>query len=214
MGQSVVAVSLGMVMAATGDLGSLQILRSLRKRADLETSYGVHMATHMAIGFVFLGGGRYTFNQDPLSIATLLMAVFPRFPVTLTDNRCHLQAFRHLYVLAARHHCVEAVEVDTQQPVDVMVSLQSVRGRELVVEKDTSTPAELAQTSSAKLLTIRMSGSTPRAVWSARTTCAWTSVACQHSSRRRDFEWLRDRESLQMATVLEREAFPKPTSSE
>lgn len=128
--QSVVAVSLGMVMAATGDLGSLQILRSLRKRADLETSYGVHMATHMAIGFVFLGGGRYTFNQDPLSIATLLMAVFPRFPVTLTDNRCHLQAFRHLYVLAARHHCVEAVEVDTQQPVDVMVSLQSVRGRE------------------------------------------------------------------------------------
>jgi len=128
--QSVTAVALGMVMAGTGDLASLRILRSLRKRADLETSYGVHMATHTAIGFVFMGGGKYTFNQDPLSIAALLMAAFPRWPISLTDNRCHLQAFRHLYVLAARHRCVEAIEVDTHQPVDVMVSLNSNHGDE------------------------------------------------------------------------------------
>jgi len=38
-------------------LDALRILRSLRKRAPLETSYGVHMATHLAVGFVFLGGG-------------------------------------------------------------------------------------------------------------------------------------------------------------
>merc|ERR1719271_1869582 len=115
-----------MVMAGTGDLAALRILRSLRMRGDLETSYGVHMA----IGFVFLGGGKYTFDQDNLSIACLLMTAFPRFPITLTDNRCHLQAFRHLHVLAARHRCVEAVEVDTRQPVDVMVSLESARGEE------------------------------------------------------------------------------------
>jgi hypothetical protein len=35
--QSVTAVALGMVMAGTGDLEALRILRSLRKRADLET---------------------------------------------------------------------------------------------------------------------------------------------------------------------------------
>lgn len=129
--QSATAMALGMVMAGTGDLDSLRILRSLRKCADLETSYGVHMATHMAIGFVFLGGGRYTFSQDSLSIAALLMASFPRFPTSLTDNRCHLQAFRHLYVLAARHRCFEAIDVDTRQPADVRVCLETSRGSEV-----------------------------------------------------------------------------------
>ncbi|CAE8701227.1 unnamed protein product, partial [Polarella glacialis] len=128
--QSVTALALGMVMAGTGDLASLCILRSLRKKAAQETGYGVHMATHMALGWVCLGGGRYTFDQEPLSIAALLMAAFPRLPTSLTDNRCHLQAFRHLYVLAARHRCVEAIEVDTKQPVDVHVSLETLGGTE------------------------------------------------------------------------------------
>ena len=31
--------------------------------AGATAGYGVHMATHMAIGWVCLGGGRYTFDQ-------------------------------------------------------------------------------------------------------------------------------------------------------
>lgn len=123
--QSTVALALGMVMAGTGDLAALRTLRSLRKKTSLDTGYGVHMATHMAIGWVCLGGGRYTFDQEPLSIAALLMASFPRFPVGLVDNRCHLQAFRHLYALAARHRCIEAVEVGSKEPVHVHVALQT-----------------------------------------------------------------------------------------
>eukprot|EP00930_Biecheleria_cincta_P046160 TRINITY_DN31841_c0_g1_i1.p1 TRINITY_DN31841_c0_g1~~TRINITY_DN31841_c0_g1_i1.p1 ORF type:complete len:1337 (-),score=254.77 TRINITY_DN31841_c0_g1_i1:28-4038(-) len=130
MCQSVVALALGMVMAGTGDLAALRILRSLRKKTSIHTGYGVHMATHMAIGWVCLGGGRYTFDQEPLSIAALLMAAFPSLSNSLVDNRCHLQAFRHLYVLAARHRCVEAVEVDTKQPVDVQVALETANGVE------------------------------------------------------------------------------------
>eukprot|EP00445_Apocalathium_hangoei_P043548 CAMPEP_0203973408 /NCGR_PEP_ID=MMETSP0359-20131031/99574_1 /ASSEMBLY_ACC=CAM_ASM_000338 /TAXON_ID=268821 /ORGANISM="Scrippsiella Hangoei, Strain SHTV-5" /LENGTH=2141 /DNA_ID=CAMNT_0050911563 /DNA_START=1 /DNA_END=6427 /DNA_ORIENTATION=- len=130
--QSVTAMALGMVMAGTGDLSSLRMLRSLRRKADLKMSYGVHMATHTAIGYVFLGGGKYTFDQDPLSTAALLMAAFPRFPCDMTDNRSHLQAFRHLYVLAARHQCMEAVEVETQQPVDVNVKLTTRESSEVV----------------------------------------------------------------------------------
>lgn len=130
--QAVVAMALGMVMAGTGDLVSLRILRSLRKKADLKSSYGTHMATHTAIGFVFLGGGKHTFDQDPFSTAALLMAAFPRFPSSPSDNRCHLQAFRHLYVLAARHRCVEAVDVETQQPADVDVQLTTSEGTEVV----------------------------------------------------------------------------------
>ncbi|CAK9082709.1 Anaphase-promoting complex subunit 1 (Cyclosome subunit 1) (Protein EMBRYO DEFECTIVE 2771), partial [Durusdinium trenchii] len=132
--QSTVAMALGMVMAGTGDLDALRTLRSLRKKTSLDTGYGVHMATHMAIGWVCLGGGRYTFNQEPLSIAALLMAAFPRLPMGLVDNRCHLQAFRHLYALAARHHCIEAVEVDSKQPAHVHVTLETETGTDLETE--------------------------------------------------------------------------------
>ena len=69
--QSTVAFALGMVMAGTGDLEALRALRSLRKKSSLETGYGVHMATHMAIGWLCLGGGRYSFDQKPLSIRCL-----------------------------------------------------------------------------------------------------------------------------------------------
>ncbi|CAJ1446241.1 unnamed protein product [Effrenium voratum] len=122
--QSAVAFALGMVMAGTGDLAALRLLRSLRKKAGSDTGYGVHMATHMAIGWLCLGAGRYTFDQEPLSIAALLMAAFPRLPIALVDNRCHLQAFRHLYAIAARHRCIEAIEVDSKQPVRVHVTLE------------------------------------------------------------------------------------------
>ncbi|CAE8731889.1 unnamed protein product, partial [Polarella glacialis] len=148
--QSVTALALGMVMAGTGDLASLCILRSLRKKAAQETGYGVHMATHMALGWVCLGGGRYTFDQEPLSIAALLMAAFPRLPTSLTDNRCHLQAFRHLYVLSARHRCVEAIEVDTKQPVDVHVSLETLGGTET-----TSLPRLMLTSGELKSITLR-----------------------------------------------------------
>ena len=47
------------------------------------------------------------------SIAALVAALYPRYPLNTTDNRYHLQAFRHLYVLAVQPRCVEAIDVDT-----------------------------------------------------------------------------------------------------
>jgi anaphase-promoting complex subunit 1 len=54
----------------------------------------------MAIGFIFLGFGNYTFNREDMSIASLFISIFPQFPNTPTDNKWHLQALRHFYVLA------------------------------------------------------------------------------------------------------------------
>lgn len=51
-------------------------------------------------GFLFLGAGRYTISRRPEAIAALICALFPKFPTHSNDNRYHLQAFRHLYVLA------------------------------------------------------------------------------------------------------------------
>ena len=45
-------------MAGTGNLDVLRIARQLRKRHAPDVPYGSHMAVHMAIGLLFLGGGR------------------------------------------------------------------------------------------------------------------------------------------------------------
>lgn len=49
------------VMAGSGNLQVLRIARSLRQRVNADISYGTYLALHMAIGFLFLGGGRYIF---------------------------------------------------------------------------------------------------------------------------------------------------------
>ena len=75
------------------------------------------MAISTALGFLFMGGGTVSFSTDNKAIASLLISLFPRFPSSTLDNRSHLQALRHLYVLATEPRCVEAVDVDTWQSV-------------------------------------------------------------------------------------------------
>lgn len=54
--------------------------------------YGNHVATSMALGFLFYGAGAKTFNTSKSSVAALVISLFPRFPLSPSDNRCHLQA--------------------------------------------------------------------------------------------------------------------------
>ncbi|KAL6068526.1 Anaphase-promoting complex subunit 1 [Balamuthia mandrillaris] len=146
-------LSLSLVMAGTGHLPTLRLLRSQHRRVrprhphnrsqrqeenltDLfsrngsreAVSYGTHMATNMALGLLFLGGGRYSLGTQNHQIAALVCALYPRFPLDCQDNRYHLQAFRHLYVLACEERCVQAVDVETRQQcyvpirVDLMTS--------------------------------------------------------------------------------------------
>jgi anaphase-promoting complex subunit 1 len=49
------AQALALVMAGTGELKTLRLLRELRWRADGEVTYGNHMALNMAMGLLFLG---------------------------------------------------------------------------------------------------------------------------------------------------------------
>jgi anaphase-promoting complex subunit 1 len=89
-----------MVMAGKCDVGCFRIMRVLRKRFEGEMHYGFNMAINMAIGFLFLGSGAYTFSRSNEAIAALLCATYPIFPSSPSDNRYHLQALRHFYVLA------------------------------------------------------------------------------------------------------------------
>ncbi|XP_035908102.1 anaphase-promoting complex subunit 1 [Anopheles stephensi] len=110
----VLLLSLSLVLAGTGDLRVLRAVRMLRSRIGvLQVTYGSHMAIHMALGFLFLGAGRYTLSRTPTAVAALVCSIFPKFPTYSNDNRYHLQAFRHLYVLAIEPRIFIPRRIDT-----------------------------------------------------------------------------------------------------
>lgn len=107
------AMALAAIMAGSCHLPTLQLLRGLARRlaptnataatvvtASPGLQYGHHMAISTAVGFLCLGRGTRTFSRSNQAVAALLMAMYPLLPATSVDNRSHLQALRHLYVLA------------------------------------------------------------------------------------------------------------------
>ena len=124
MCMNMLALSAATVMAGTGDLVVLRRLRCLHGRDDPHTTYGSHLAAHLAIGSLFLGCGTATFGNSNLAIAALLVAFYPLFPANVQDNRAHLQAFRHFWVLATDPRCLVAKDVTTGQPVSIPVLIK------------------------------------------------------------------------------------------
>ena len=103
-----VALASASVMAGSGDLIVMRRLRALHGRTDKDTTFGSHLAAHMAIGTLFLAGGTRTFSTSNLGVAALCIAFYPMFPNDVLDNRAHLQALRHLWVLAVEGRCLVA----------------------------------------------------------------------------------------------------------
>ncbi|KAK4480701.1 hypothetical protein RD792_013783 [Penstemon davidsonii] len=130
-----IVLSLCVVMAGSGHLQTFRLLKFLRNRnfADGHAYSGIQMAVSLAIGFLFLGGGMWTFSTSNSSIAALLITLYPRLPTGPNDNRCHLQAFRHLYVLATEARWIQTVDVDTGLPVYVPLEV-TIRETELYAE--------------------------------------------------------------------------------
>lgn len=123
---SCAALSLSMVLAGTGDIEALRLLKILRWRCDEEINHGSHMAFGTAIGLLFLGGGTCTIGREPEDIAALLLAFYPRFPLTTSDNQYHLQALRNLYALAVKRRDIKAIDVDTHESVFVPVEVSKM----------------------------------------------------------------------------------------
>ncbi|QUC23151.1 uncharacterized protein UV8b_07392 [Ustilaginoidea virens] len=126
--QDILALSCSIVMAGTGDVVVLRRLRSLHGRDTPDVPFGSHLAAHLAIGSLFLGCGTVTFGTSDMAIAALLVAFYPIFPTSVMDNRSHLQAFRHFWVLATEQRCLIAKEVLTGQPVSVPVQIKMKQG--------------------------------------------------------------------------------------
>jgi anaphase-promoting complex subunit 1 len=129
--QDLLALAAATVMAGTGDLIVFRRLRSMHGRDDSETPYGSHLAAHLAVGALFLGGGTFTFGTSNLAIASLLVAFYPIFPSSVQDNKSHLQAFRHFWALAAEPRCLVTKDIDTNQPVPIPVSITLRNGEQI-----------------------------------------------------------------------------------
>ncbi|KAF7270472.1 hypothetical protein GWI33_016577 [Rhynchophorus ferrugineus] len=116
---NVLIISVSMVMAGTGNLEIMRLVRHLRRRVGVSingiVTYGSQLAIHMALGLLFLGGGRYTLSNSPASVAALICAFYPKFPTHSNDNKYHLQAFRHLYVLAVEPRLLIPKDVLTDE---------------------------------------------------------------------------------------------------
>ncbi|EGG02598.1 uncharacterized protein MELLADRAFT_91152 [Melampsora larici-populina 98AG31] len=110
--RNVITLGLGIVMAGTGELEVLRRLRIAHANINDSTSYGTHLATHFALGMLFLGGGRFTLSTSDTAIACLLCSVYPIFPSRSDDQIHHLQPLRHVWVLAVEPRCVIARDVD------------------------------------------------------------------------------------------------------
>ena len=89
---SVSILALSLVNAGTSDIASLKMARIVRKRfQDCGVfHYGFNMAVNMAIGFLSLGKGQQSFSRSDLAIASLLISIYPYFPNSSNDNKCHL----------------------------------------------------------------------------------------------------------------------------
>ncbi|XP_012141180.1 anaphase promoting complex subunit 1 isoform X2 [Megachile rotundata] len=139
---NVTLLSAAVVMAGTGNLEIMRICRHIRTRvgpASSVVTYGSHLATHMALGLLFLGGGKYTLSNSPSAVAALIISLFPKFPTHSNDNRYHLQALRHLYVLAAEPRVILPRDIDSGQYCYAMVHLtfaseKEAEGQDVVLQ--------------------------------------------------------------------------------
>ena len=121
--QDTVALAAASVMAGTGDVWLFRRLRALHGRTDPDVPFGSHLAAHMAIGALFLAGGTHTFATHDRAVASLLAAFYPLWPTAVLDNKCHLQAFRHLWALAAEPRCLVVRTADAHQPITLPVTI-------------------------------------------------------------------------------------------
>ncbi|PFH49996.1 hypothetical protein AMATHDRAFT_62013 [Amanita thiersii Skay4041] len=135
-GLNLISISLSMIMAGTGEITCFRRLRYAygtyqQTLYHHSLKYGIHMSTHLSLGLLFLGGGRYTLGTSNAAIAAMVVAFFPRYPHVSFDNKCYLQALRHLWVLAVEPRCLIARDVDTTEVVYLPIKITMKEGNEV-----------------------------------------------------------------------------------
>ena len=122
----------GHQMAVHTAIGSLTATPPFLSVIYSSVTRDVNEILNVFAGLLFLSGGRATLGRSNAAIAALLCALFPVYPMDTMDCRYHLQAFRHLYVLAVEHRCLELYDADTDEaivaPVHITIKQPSSSG--------------------------------------------------------------------------------------
>jgi anaphase-promoting complex subunit 1 len=134
-----------MVMAGSGNLTIFSILEERHRSINSTTTYGNHLITHMSMGLLFVGGGEFTLGTSNRAIAAMVCAFYPRFPANSDDNRFHIQAYRHLWVLAVDKRCLVTQDVESGEicPVPIIVSVRDTFNPAGVTNLELVTPCIL-----------------------------------------------------------------------
>lgn len=152
---NVLITSLAVVMAGTGNLGVMRFCRYLRSRLTQScVFYGSYMALHMALGLLFLGACRYSLSSSPESIGALVCALYPIYPNHSTDNRYHLQALRHLYVLAAEPRLLIPRDIQANKPVYVWMTVKQKQRDGKVIQLKLKAPCLMPEVESIESVCI------------------------------------------------------------
>ena len=118
-----ISSALAILMAGSGNSAVLKILKGMQAESGSEFSYGYHLCVNMSLGLLFLANGTATIGTSNKAIAALVCSFFPLYPKSVTDNRQHLQALRHLWVLAVENRCLVTRDVDSGKVVCVPVQI-------------------------------------------------------------------------------------------
>ncbi|CAO3610487.1 unnamed protein product [Cunninghamella blakesleeana] len=137
----VLATSVSMVMAGTGNQVILDRLKEIRQKKFKKTSmtshsthgenlggedYSHYVSIHMSIGLLFLGHQGYTLSTRTMEgIIGLLASFYPFYPLTPDENRYHLQSLRHLWMLAIDTRWFIPVDINTMDIVKLPIVITS-----------------------------------------------------------------------------------------
>lgn len=105
----------------------------------------------LSVGILFLAGGGASLRRDPTSIGAMVISFCPKFPMRTVDNQYHLQALRHLYVLAVEWRSMVTVDISSNLSVSSQVTLHRPVSGEFTM---LSTPCLLPELSSFEQILI------------------------------------------------------------
>jgi len=96
------AIALSLVLAGTGNLAALRVLRALRVHLSSvsTTTFGDHGALATAFGLLFAAGGTATVGRSAACIGPLLISLWPLYPLSAADDAALPQAVRHFTTMA------------------------------------------------------------------------------------------------------------------
>ncbi|KAL6453778.1 bimE Negative regulator of mitosis [Candida maltosa Xu316] len=127
--QNTLSLCASVIMAGSGDLEVFRRLRILHNDTNKKIGYGGYMAVNTALGFLFLGGGQYAFDNSAFSIASLVISLYPIYPSENSEYEVHLQALRHFWTLAIQPRCLVVRDVKSNEPCKIPIVITMKDGK-------------------------------------------------------------------------------------